>query len=398
MQWTDSDDACMPVWKGAWEVLSLWQRKVGDAGDGAATAASFAPRMRRAWGFPGNDLPWSSWQSVQSGGASAFGAGTEGAACAASGVAAGAGVTCAEGARPRSPARISAGTVPITYRLAAIASPLRNAGSGAGPRTGPAAPDTLPGVDLRDVPVLSGAVARRARLVGTRSSREGHGVQEGVRRGVAVVMATEARGRARSLRREVVTQRDDRYRSERKRKVERRSARVALEAVAAVSRIADLVEVVLDASEAEHREVLRQVLARVDAGDHPLERDRLAGVLIGRAPRLVRRIRVVAHVAFFDGDALAAMRERRREPVVALVTVVEDDDVARGTGPGVRDGDVLDRVDRPFRVGLHRRSVRLLEVDGAASLDRDRPAALGGSGDRVLERVDGLPVAEGRAA
>ena len=40
-----------------------------------------------------------------------------------SGVAVGAGVTCAEGARPKSPARISAGTVPITYSLAAIASP-----------------------------------------------------------------------------------------------------------------------------------------------------------------------------------------------------------------------------------------------------------------------------------
>ena len=82
-----------------------------------------------------------------------------------------------------------------------------------------------------------------------------------------------------------VALRDDRRRA-RAEAADCRSMRssVALQAVPAVARVEDLVEVGRGAAEAVDRVVLRQLLARVDAVDHPLEVDRLGRVLVGRAP------------------------------------------------------------------------------------------------------------------
>ena len=61
-------------------------------------------------------------------------------------------------------------------------------------------------------------MARRARLARLGATREGRRVQVRVRRGVFVVVAAEARGRAGTLRREVVAECHDRSGSERNRK------------------------------------------------------------------------------------------------------------------------------------------------------------------------------------
>src|SRR5512145_582665 len=98
---------------------------------------------------------------------------------------------------------------------------------------------------------------------------------------------------------------------------------MTLQAIPAIARVENLVEVGRVAAKTVDGVFLSQLLARVDAMDHPLEGNRLGRILVRRAPVPVVRVGVVADVALLDCDALAAVREGRGETVVAGVALVQ---------------------------------------------------------------------------
>jgi len=116
---------------------------------------------------------------------------------------------------------------------------------------------------------------------------------------------------------------------------------MALRAVAAIARIDDLVVVVPRIAEAEDGEVLRQLVAGVDAMDHALERHGLRRTRIRGTTRLIALDRIVADHTFLDGQPLSTVE---CQPIVTRVALRH-----RDRGPPRRDrsrhSHVQDRVD-----------------------------------------------------